>query len=102
MNLLRPHSATITVETSSRVSGKTVFSDPETITISNCRIEPVAGTRYIQDSTGNKINYKFRFFCDLFDEAGTDMEGQKLNYGTQSFTIVQCFPYKKHVEMKLI
>jgi hypothetical protein len=101
MRLMRNHTATISVRTVSHSGGKASVSSPETISLTNCRIEPVAGTRYIQAENGDKIVYSHRLFCNLFDEAGPDIEGQKLTFNGQSFMILRCFPYTKHVEMKL-
>ncbi len=101
MNLLRNYTGTIRTRTVSTVNGKPVISEPTDIEIS-CTVTENAGGHYTVDASGNKIQYKYLVCCDLFDEAGPDLEGQGFIYKGRELTINKCFVYTRHVELNLI
>ena len=101
MNLLRNYTGTIRIKTITYTDGIPVISEPNDIEIS-CTVTEGAGGKYFIDANGNKIQYNYLVACDLFDEAGKDLEGQQFIYEGRELTIKKCFVYTRHVELNLI
>ena len=94
-----PHSLTINWNDTGTKDGSGVYTpgSAHSKTIA-CNIQPKSG-RYLIKEDGDRIDYSYQIFCDVFSEASSIPSGAKGTFLGKTLDVIRITVGQKHVEI---